>query len=133
MKDAVQKILTITYSILVPFAEGEQYNWSSEFVQTHAAKARARSAGVRVNFADLTDAEAELLGFPLWSEETRMRMIPLWLYRHIAFGQTLTCIDGTTLVVAPNYEEKGAEGYIDNDHRGGALAYGFIPTEAVSP
>lgn len=132
MKDSVRQILTITGATLLPAAEARQYtSWTKDFAERNADKAARRVEGIRVNFSDLTDAEAELLGFPLWSEETGIRLVPLWLYPHLAFGQTLTCIDGSEVVVTPAYAHQGAEGYIDNDHRGSATAYGFVPKAAA--
>lgn len=129
MKEAVRQILTITGATLLPAAEARQYtSWDADFAQQNADRALRRVAGIRVDFSELTDAEAECLGFPLWSEETGIRLIPLWLYPHIAPGQTLKSINGTEVVVTEQYTEQGSEGYIGNDHRGGATAYGFVPT-----
>lgn len=132
MKPSIQKILTIYRAIMLPAAEGQQYgeNLGDEFVRKNAAESAARIVGTRVDFGDLTDAEAELLGFPLWSKETGIRLVPLWLYAHMAPGQTLHCIDGSSIVVADNYTTRDGGNYIDNDHRGGAIAYGFIPHAA---
>lgn len=128
MKPAVQQILTITGATLLPAAEAQQYTaWGRDFAEENAKKARNRVASISVNFADLTDAEAELLGFQLWSEETGIRLIPLWLYPHIASGQTLHGIFGETVVVSADYTSKDSLYYLDNDHRGGAIAYGFKP------
>lgn len=133
MKTAVRQILTITGATLLPAAEGRQYtSWGSKFADENAERALERVKGVRVNFSDLTDFEAELLGFPLWSEQSGIRLIPLWLYPHIAAGQTLHGIFDETVVVPEDYTEKTSSCYLDNDHRGGAIAYGFIPAEDVA-
>ena len=127
MKSTVSQILSIAAATLGPAAEADLYgSWTDDFRKKNAERAKARVAAWKVDFSDLSDTEAELLGFGLWSNELPIRLIPLWLYKHIASGQTLTCIDGSTMVVTDAYQSHG-DGYIDNDHRGGCLAWGFIP------
>ena len=82
----------------------------------------------RVNLSDLTINQVETLGWPTWSDDLPIILIPLYLYDFLDFGQTLTCIDGEEIMVAPGYNKSGPNSnYIDNDNRGGFLAYGFYP------
>lgn len=130
MKTSVQNILTIYRGIMLPHAEGVQYakSWGSDFVKENQERSLSRTKDIKVCFSDLTAIEAELLGFPLW-DESGLRLIPLWLYDHIAIGQSLKCIDGETKKVTENYKQSGNPDYMDNDHRGGATAWGFMPSD----
>lgn len=129
MKKAVQEILTIYRALMLPVAERRQYkNWHPVFAQQNEARHHEGVANIRVDFSELTSEEATLLGFPLW-DESGLRLIPLWLYDHIAVGQTLTDINGVSTFVHEDYMVEGSENYIDNDHRGGATAVGFVPLD----
>lgn len=131
MKHAVEQILTIYRNILLPYAEGAQYgeNWGAEFVQENADKSHARNADIKVDFSELTSEEATLLGFPLW-DESGVRLVPLWLYDHMAIGQDLVDINGATMTVTAEYKDQSnPAAYMDNDHRGGATAWGFMPLD----
>ena len=55
------------------------------------------------------------LGFGNW--DGSLILLPEWVYPYIADGETLICISGETMV-------KGQD-YIDQDTRGGWLAFGF--------
>ena len=91
----------------------------------------------KVGLVDVTKLDVEhldALDFGHWSDEPDdpargLRVIPVWLYPFLKPGQTLTSIDGSTTVVGENYTEYADDnpGYIDNDNRGGFLAYGVIP------
>lgn len=129
MKDVVRNILTVQHGVLLPWAERRQYkSWPADFADKNQREAEERVADIRITFADLTSSEAETLGFGLW-DESGLRLVPLWLYDHIAEGQELTCISGEKVVVGPDYKTQGVAGYIDNDHRGGMIAWGFMPAD----
>ena len=57
------------------------------------------------------------LNFGRWSDDSQLRLIPLYLWHCIANGEVLTCIDGKTKI-------KGLD-EIDLDVRFGCIAYGF--------
>lgn len=99
-----------------------------EYNQTERNQAMVSSIG-RVLVVDLTRSETEELGWPTWSDDCPMVMIPFYLYDYLEFGQKITCIDGDEITVSPGYDnpKSGNDIYIDNDHRGGYLAYGFYP------
>ena len=129
MKDAIADILLIQKAILLPWAEGDLYwKWGDDFKKLNAKGALELVKNIKVDFSGISHAEAEMLGFPVWSEDLDIRLIPLWLYRFIKPGQSLTCISGKTLIVPEDYMDSKSAGYIDNDHRGGFLAYGFVPS-----
>ncbi len=77
----------------------------------------------RVTVAELLAAPRMTLldlGFGNWDGE--LMVIPLWAFNYIADGETLTAIDGDTVV-------KGTDP-IDLDVRGGCIAFGFKYPEA---
>ena len=69
--------------------------------------------------SDLTETEMMELGFGVWSEETPMRLIPLWLYPFLADEITVESIIGKKATI------KRTD--IDTDNRFGCLAFGVIP------
>jgi len=83
-----------------------------EFILQHTGK---------INIAELTAEQMEDLGFERWSEETPMRLIPLWLFPFLPDELNVECIDGTRLRM------KVAD--MENDHRFGCLAYGILPSD----
>lgn len=75
-----------------------------------------------VNANNLTQAQMEELGFGRWSEESNLRLIPLWLLPFLQEDIDAECIDGEKVT-------KVSE--MDNDHRFGMLAYGVYPKEVA--
>lgn len=65
----------------------------------------------------LTSKEMDDLQFGLWSDESKLRLIPLWLFLFI---------DPDIEVISINGNNVKAES-MDNDNRFGMLAYGIIP------
>jgi len=129
MKDSVAKILTIYRAIMLPWAENRYYNWDDDLKVKNTKAYDDRIGIMDVDFSDLTDSEAQLLGFPLWSEESGIRLVPIWLYGCLAEGMVLTSISGNIVTVGPDYKDQKSPDYIDNDHRSAALALGFIPRD----
>ena len=74
--------------------------------------------------AELTHEEMVSLGFRRWSDESDMMLIPLWLFPFLADVFEAGCIDGETRIF------KKAD--MDNDNRGGCLAYGVMPQTVAS-
>lgn len=98
----------------------------------------------RVDFTDFTSDELLVCGFRIWSKETNLHLIPLYLYPFLPYGMELTCIDNTKVIVKENYTNKFKQtylanisesdsqenkDYIDNDNREGMLAFGIVPKE----
>lgn len=67
---------------------------------------------------DMTRAELLAEGFGVW-DSSGLLLIPLRLYEKIPDGTPLKCINRRTYI-------KGGQ-RIDEDTRGGLLAYGWIP------
>lgn len=86
----------------------------------------------RVNILNLDREHLDALDFGLWTDEQDdpvcgLRLIPLWLYPYLRPGQVLTSISGDHVTVGEYYTDPDKPGYVDNDNRGGYLAYGVIP------
>lgn len=71
--------------------------------------------------SEMTDSQLEDLGFGKWSEDTPMRLIPLWMLPFLAEKLEVEDINGEKSVVVTKD--------IDNDNRFGCLAYGVIPKD----
>ena len=74
----------------------------------------------RVTVCDLqTISRSQLysLGFANW--DGSLVLLPLWALGLIKHGEILTSISGDTVMVGKDY--------IDDDTRGGAIAFGFYP------
>lgn len=134
MKPSIINILTIQRCFLLPTAEALNYSsWSEEFKKQNLQRSIVHSKQHLASFIDLTDQEAELLGFSLWSKDFPMRLIPLWLYDYLTPGEKVFCINEKEETIHEDYRDKSSPHYIDNDHRGGMLAYGFFPVGVVNP
>lgn len=95
-------------------------NWSDEFCrkETKNAYNRAIDEIKKIDFSQITESEAEILGFRRFSSESYLYLVPLWLYEALPDGTELISIMGDKAV-------KGKD-YIDNDVRFGCLGYGMI-------
>jgi hypothetical protein len=76
------------------------------------------SGSFKIDPTDLSFEEMIELGFGSWSEESPMRLIPIWLFPFLADEFKSESISGSK-------HSKLSE--IDNDHRFGCLAYGVVP------
>lgn len=76
-----------------------------------------------VNPNELTRNEMRELGFSIWSEEDPMMLIPLWLMPYLSAEFKGGCINGERGTL----ELKN----LDNDHRGGCLAYGAFSADSM--
>lgn len=63
----------------------------------------------------LSPDEMDMLGFGVWSKESGLRLIPLWLFHYISDETKLTSIDGSTSM-KPD---------CDLDVRFGCIAFGI--------
>ncbi len=41
-----------------------------------------------------------------------LRLVPLWLYDHMAHGQTLTSVNGEAMTVADGYDDEKAPKFV---------------------
>jgi hypothetical protein len=74
---------------------------------------------IRLN--DLSEEQMVELGFGLWNEETRLFLIPLWLFPFLPDDTQAESISGEH--IAKKYK-------MDTDNRFGCLAYGVRPCES---
>lgn len=71
------------------------------------------------DFYTATDSDLAALGWRRWSDDSQLRLCPADQFANLPRGIALWSISGTVHV-------KGRD-YIDDDTRGGMLAYGIIP------
>lgn len=126
-----EKCCAIRHLILTRAAEVVTYlNWDAEFVAKHlreqATELIERNPELKLNAiqpCELTSNECDELQFGRWSKEDPMRLIPLWLFPFLAEDIKVACIDGSTTI---------SKQQMDDDHRGGYLAYGVLPVNRVA-
>lgn len=126
IREEVTKVLELLPRVLSLLAQGKLYpNWGAEFSWKETDKILdkfTKEVVGKLSWQDLTIAELDALGFGRWSEETELRLIPVYLYWAIPQDIEVTCFDGST--------KKLSEA--DTDNRFGCLAYGFIPKDAAT-
>ena len=90
------------------------------------AKAKRQLASVGLTSEDilaLTTAEASLIGFTQWSEDSpSLYLIPAWLYPALPVGLQVTGISGEESEFSPETH--------DSESRYGCLAYGINLVES---
>lgn len=125
-----ERCQTIRRMLVIRAAEVMAYkNWGDDFaakqIRNFPEELMEQNSGpdlFGIQPADLTEAEMVDLGFRRWSEETPMRLIPLWLFPFLAEEIETECINGEKKIL------KKADMYIGN--RFGCLAYAVIPKSA---
>jgi hypothetical protein len=120
-----EKCKTIRNSLLTRVGEAMSYSWSNEFkvenlndIHKSLKHWEEKHGSFKINPQDLTIEEMKELGFGSWSEESKMRLIPIWLFPFLCEEFESTSISGSKHL-------KLSE--LDNDHRFGCLAYGVVP------
>lgn len=102
-------------------SETVQYtSWSDEFCRKEVKEATdefLKELEKCIDWNNLTIQEAAELRFVRWSESSGLYLLPLYILPILPIGTTLTCIDGEEIV----YDGSN----IDNDTRGGCIAYGI--------
>lgn len=101
--------------ILLTFSETVEYtSWSDEFARKECLNVRSLGKNYPVDLTDLSYCETKELGFVQWTKDSPLLLIPLWLLPTLNPDAIVECINGKTMQVRD----------IDNDNRGGLLAYG---------
>jgi hypothetical protein len=121
-----EKVKAIRRSLLTRVGESLSYeSWSNDFRLTNIQdihktlkKWEEESGSFKIDPTDLSFEEMIELGFGSWSEESPMRLIPIWLFPFLADEFESESISGSK-------HSKLSE--IDNDHRFGCLTYGVVP------
>lgn len=110
-------------------------SWPDDFrlSQIRDKNERLRQLCRGIPLDGLTDAECDALNFGRWSAETPLRLIPVWLYPHLRYGETVHSFTGREVVVGTDYTNPDTDGYVDNDARFGCLAFGIFPSDAKVP
>lgn len=114
-----EKCKFIRSSLLTKAAEVMNYNWSDSFSKSEIKDFPKKIIEKidSVNISELSKSEMDDLGFGHWSEESEMRLIPLWLYPFLPPNLQAESICGTYTKVSE----------MSTDHRFGFLAYGIMP------
>ena len=130
----IDKAKSIRNHMLSTAAQCWSYNWNTEFQASElkSAATRCHTQIGRVDISGFTAADCADFGFGLWSEETGLRLIPLWLFSFIENGVELTSINGEKKVVSSSYNDRECPDYIDNDVRFGCVAWGIVPTDIAA-
>lgn len=96
-------------------------SWSDEFKlkRINEIVDRFIKSNGYIDISNLTIEQVDDIGFRLWSDESNMRLIPLWLFPFIdkSIRLKIENLDGTREIIFPDE--------MDNDNRFGFLAYGL--------
>lgn len=99
-------------------------SWSADFVKGQLLTCKERlekSKNFRkINLKALTKRNLKELGFGLWSDNSNLYLIPLWLLPYLEEATETESISGS---------KHSTTSDIDNDSRMGCLAYGIKPTK----
>jgi hypothetical protein len=100
-------------------------NWSDEFkiseineIPTIVKEWEKNDGSFSINPNDLSSEQMDELHFSKWSDESPLRLIPLWLFPFLCDEFDCESIDGSK-------HTKLSE--LDNDQRFGYIAYGVVP------
>jgi hypothetical protein len=121
-----EKVKAIRRSLLIRVGESLSYeSWTNEFrlsnikdIHKNLKEWEKENGSFKIDPTDLSFEEMIELGFGSWSEESPMRLIPIWLYPFLSDEFESESISGSK-------HSKLSE--IDNDHRFGCLVYGVVP------
>lgn len=119
-KSIQKRFLTISASVAI-------YGWEDEFCASQLrempSKTKETDGYSDVNPNNLTADEMDQLGFGLWDEESKFRLIPVWLYPFLC-GKWVGGSVSSSEVMEVHLSD------VDTDHRFGCLAYGAIPKDS---
>lgn len=123
------KARMIRQALLRATGEANQYGWSDEAIRAQLFHTASKLQAYKVDVTKLSLSEVNELDFGNW--DGKLRLVPLWLFPYLAEGQRLTSINGEEKTVNLSYRDRNSPSYIDNDHRFGSVAWGFVPTEVL--
>ena len=120
-----EKAKAIRDSLLKKAGEAITYSWSNDFkiknlndIRELLTNWEEEYGSFKINPQDLSIEEMKELGFGSWSEESEMRLIPIWLFPFL-------CEEFESMSISGSKHSKLSE--LDNDNRFGLLAYGVVP------
>lgn len=127
MRDEFQLALNVMSFMVSAFAKCSTYtSWSAEFIKKEIDEARVKikkDVGT-IDLQQFSEEQLKQLGCQFWDEDSKVMLLPLWLYDLLPIGLELTCISGETKIVTDNYQDNENGDYIDNDIRFGCISYG---------
>lgn len=107
---------TLTAAASVVQYENWEDKFSVEYIRRTVVDIKESEDYVSIDPSEFSTEECDELGFGQWDEKG-LRLIPVWLLPFICNEFQGACIsDGKVRPIGLNE--------IDNDHRGGSLAYG---------
>lgn len=113
-------------NVMTRAAEAYSYSWPDKSVADNLRNGPAELLQVpnfrRIDPTDLTESQMDDLDFGLWSEDSELRLIPLWLKPFLVDKFMAGSINDETLQLVERDD-------IDDDHRWGSLAWGVVPKE----
>lgn len=118
-RDFIKELKSIQHSISVKFAELVTYKWDSDFKLKYIddfEKSKPDILITKEKLELLTRAELLEMNFSLWDEESKLMLIPIYYKPFLDPEMEVIDIMGGV----------GKVKDMNNDHRYGFLAYGFV-------
>jgi len=120
-----QLCVNIRSRIMTQAAEVFIYaNWGDDFALKQSREIAEKIINCevfeKVNPNNLSSDQMHELGFGKWAEDSKLMLIPLWLFPFLCDEFEAGSISNDDVELVKSSE-------IDNDHRFGSLSYGVIP------
>ena len=116
--DGIRRILAQKAGEIITYS-----NWSNEYsgqeLRTLLVRIKQMKDYKAIDPNELSVKEMDDLGFGRWSENSPLRLIPIWMFPFLA--DEFMCGSISSPVELTKLTD------IDNDHRFGCLAYGVVP------
>lgn len=120
-----EKCLLIKRALIRRAGECIAYTtWTDEYC-VKQLRSIHKELGEKINCVDiskLTSKELDEIGFGKWSENSPLRLIPLFLLPYLPDQIDVGSIDGEEPCLINKKD-------MDDDNRGGYLAYGIVPKD----
>lgn len=120
-----ERCKSIRNLLLSRIGENLVYDWNPEYKSKSISEIPSiihewekNYGSFKINPNDLNLEEIKKLEFGLWSKDSDLRLIPIWLFPFLADEFECQSISG---------EKYSKLSEINNDNRMGYLAYGIIP------
>jgi hypothetical protein len=102
-------------------------SWDAEFARQQVTRFIDKQAKeVRIDPTQFLIGELLNLGFRWWDDKRNLLLIPLWMHPFLEEGITLRSIANRDVIV--ELDEDFRPSNVDDDSRGGVLAFGVVVT-----